>query len=201
MSYTSKEEIVLEHILLSPPAKHGDESVELRPKDERATEVRLERIAKALVRVWEEFNKGDDDLEKLKLQTDIILLLRNLGFHMTEARCFTTAVVKEMYTYKDLSEHLGMSRGRVQQLATDVHKTKRASQFEVRAKELAAAQRAHGSNDAELAATVLPELMQLKQARTFSSERVADILGIPEKHVQPAWDEFQSSITHDLELV
>ena len=201
MSYTSKEEITLEHILLTPPPKHGDESVEIRPKDERATEIRVERIAKALVRVWEEFNKGDDTLEKLKLQTDIILLIRNLGFHMTEARCYTTSVVKEMYTYKDLGEHLGMSRGRVQQLATEVHKPKRASQFEVRARELAATQRALGKTDAELVAAVLPELMELKQARIFSYDRVADMLGVDKDRVKHRWDSFQSATLQEVALV
>lgn len=95
--------------------------------------------------------------------------------------------------YGQIATALGVTKGRAQQLVTDWRSPKRPGVIEVQAQVDAAALRAAGRTDAEIAQEILPTIRERRGGEALTVEQIARAIGVKPVWLRPILAEYDAS--------
>lgn len=146
----------------------------------------LERGSDQVDHLLDLVNLVDDEIERLRLQTGMIEMLREAGFALSEQRRQTAVSLNSSgISYAKLADILGVSRGRIQQLITGVGAPKRSGVIETEMRVAAAQMRMSGASDIQVVESLVPKIRGYKSGSRITVPQIAQMLSVDENITRP----------------
>lgn len=135
-----------------------------------------------------------DPIERAQTAGDILNLFAEGSRSLKEIR---DDAVRELNDsgmgYGTIAAHLGITKGRVQQLLDSGLKTKKMGKVEVTASTEAARLREQGASDKVIVETVIPQLLEIRSSERFEPQDIAGMLNVPVTLVRASWNKARKS--------